>query len=598
MLTPQQLTEAVETLYPALDELNQWITMDMVRRFMARLGRGEDAVLSGTDRWQTEVYQAAGGHLDELKKQLQTFTKQTDADIASIFEDAAVKAWAADCAVYAAAGREVKPLALSDRTMKILEDAYTRTQGEAHNFTRSTASASQKRLFKVLDESYFKVITGAQSYSAAVQEGVDELVKHQTRVVYPTGHTDTLETAVLRAVRTGVSQATGNMSLQSMIDHDWDLIRVSAHRGARYGDGGQNPGNHYWWQGKLYSRTGRTPGYPLFIPSTGFGTGEGLGGYNCRHSFGPGDPNHNPYEHFDEEENRRVYDLTQKQRAKEARIRREKLEVAGYREAARNAPDGELRAALEKKALGAENRVKKHSQQYEQFCRDNDLKPLNDRLYVARRSQAAAPKAARMQATTPQAVFSSMRGSGGDAGEPGKVVHHYLGKVDLADTGQIEALKNMFCEKYASSPVENMMVITKDGEVHFMTDNNPKGVDCSYLGDKLKESYNIHTHPPDSTQFTFSTDVDMPNFFEDGSAVMEAVDYKYRYRFERTEALANLTFEQWDEVRSDVKERALQYMAERGMGFEDVEENELHVIIEETCKQLGISGYSRWEEHK
>lgn len=395
MLTPQQLTEAVETLYPALDELNQWITMDMVRRFMARLGRGEDAVLSGTDRWQTEVYQAAGGHLEDLKKQLQTFTKQTDAEIASIFEDAAVKAWAADCAVYAAAGREVKPLALSDRTVKILEDAYTRTQGEAHNFTRSTASASQKRLFKVLDESYFKVITGAQSYSAAVQEGVDELVKHQTRVIYPTGHTDTLETAVLRAVRTGVSQATGNMSLQSMIDHDWDLIRVSEHLGARYGDGGQNPGNHYWWQGKLYSRTGRTPGYPLFIPSTGFGTGEGLGGYNCRHSFGPGDPNHNPYEHFDEEENRRVYDLTQKQRAKEARIRREKLEVAGYREAARNAPDGELRAALEEKALRAENRVKKHTRQYEQFCRDNDLKPLNDRLYVARRSQAAAPKAAR-----------------------------------------------------------------------------------------------------------------------------------------------------------------------------------------------------------
>ena len=301
MLTPQQLTEAVETLYPALDELNQWITMDMVRRFMARLGRGEDAVLSGTDRWQTEVYQAAGGHLEDLKKQLQTFTKQTDAEIASIFEDAAVKAWAADCTVYAAAGREVKPLALSDRTVAILQDAYTRTQGEAHNFTRSTASASQKRLFKVLDESYFKVITGAQSYTAAVQEGVDELVKHQTRVVYPTGHTDSLETAVLRAVRTGVSQATGNMSLQSMIDHDWDLIRVSEHLGARYGDGGQNPGNHYWWQGKLYSRTGRTPGYPLFIPSTGFGTGEGLGGYNCRHSFGPGDPNHNPYEHFDEE---------------------------------------------------------------------------------------------------------------------------------------------------------------------------------------------------------------------------------------------------------------------------------------------------------
>ena len=241
MLTPQQITELAETLYPALDDLNRWITLDMIQRFMARLGRGEDAVLSGTDRWQAEVYQAAGGHLEELQKKLKLFTKQSDAEIAAIFEDAAVKAWAADCAVYAAAGHDVQPLALSSRMVRILQDAYTRTQGEAHNFTRTTASASQKRLFKVLDETHFKVVTGAQSYTAAVQEAVDDLVQHQTHVVYPTGHRDTIETAVLRAVRTGISQATGNMTMQGMIDHDWDIIRASAHRGARYGDGGQTP---------------------------------------------------------------------------------------------------------------------------------------------------------------------------------------------------------------------------------------------------------------------------------------------------------------------------------------------------------------------
>lgn len=92
MLTPQQITELAETLYPALDDLNRWITLDMIQRFMARLGRGEDAVLSGTDQWQAEVYQAAGGHLEELQKKLKLFTKQSDAEIAAIFEDAAVKA--------------------------------------------------------------------------------------------------------------------------------------------------------------------------------------------------------------------------------------------------------------------------------------------------------------------------------------------------------------------------------------------------------------------------------------------------------------------------------------------------------------------------
>ena len=227
-----------------------------------------------------------------------------------------------------------------------------------------------------------------------------------------------------------------------------------------------------------------------------------------------------------------------------------------------------------------------------------DINKMRRIDYAARKDAINAQKRAAYAARKAETTLHSQRGSGGSSGQNGETVHRFLGKVDLNDAQQVEALKDSFCRNYASSKVENMMVITKDGEVHFMTDNNPKGVDCSYLGDKLKGSYNIHTHPPDSTQFTFSTDVDMPNFFEDGSAVMEAVDYKYRYRFERTEALANLTFEQWDKVRSDVKERALQYMAERGMGVDDIEENELHVIIEETCKQLGVTGYSRWEVHK
>ena len=54
------------------------------------------------------------------------------------------------------------------------------------------------------------------------------------------------------------------------------------------------------------------------------------------------------------------------------------------------------------------------------------------------------------------------------------------------------------------------MVITRNGEVYYMTDNNPRGVDCSYLDGKLKDSYNIHTHPPDTTQYSFSLDADIP----------------------------------------------------------------------------------------
>ena len=184
-----------------------------------------------------------------------------------------------------------------------------------------------------------------------------------------------------------------------------------------------------------------------------------------------------------------------------------------------------------------------------------------------------------------------LRAEGAALGTEGGTVHLDLGTLEPDDWASLDALTQLFCENYASSPVENMLVVTKDGHVYFMTDNKPAGVDCSYLGDRLRGSYNIHTHPPDQTQFSFSTDVDLPAFFEDGSAVMEAVDYKYRYRFERPEGV---TFEDWDAVRYQVWLERNALCAEYNIELNAYEENVQHLIVEETCRRLGIQSYRRW----
>lgn len=394
MLTPQQLVEIVDTLHPQLDSLTAWITKDLISRLMARLGRGEAFLLTGTDQWQLDVYKSAGGHLEALQQEIQRFTKKAEPEIKAIFEDAAIKSWEADDVFYVAHGFESTPLLQSEGMMRILVDTYQRTNGEIKNFTRTTAKASQERLIKVLDAAHFKVITGAQSYTQAVKEAVNDIVSEQAKVYYPTGHVDTIETAVLRAVRTGVAQASGNMSLQGMIERDWDLIRVSAHIGARYGDGGENPSNHFWWQGKLYSRTGKSEKYPDFEDCTGYGTGEGLCGWNCRHSYGPGDPEHNPYTDFDSEENKRVYDLSQKQRSAEARIRRAKLKVLGLHQAMDNVTDEAAKATLRDEYAKAAVKLQKYNSQYNSFCENNGLRKLSDRISIAKWTRSEAAKAA------------------------------------------------------------------------------------------------------------------------------------------------------------------------------------------------------------
>lgn len=400
MLTPQELLEIVDTLHPQLDTLNQWITADLINRLMARLGRGEEFLLTGTDQWQLEVYKSAGGHYEALEREIKRFTKKTDAEVKAIFEDAGIRAWAADDAFYVAHGLESVPLAQSEYMIRLLTDTYQRTNGEIHNFTRTTAKASQQQLINVLDTAHFKVMSGAQSYTQAVKDAVNDIISNQAKVHYPTGHVDTIETAVLRAVRTGVGQASGNMAMQGMIERDWDLIRTSAHIGARYGDGGENPSNHFWWQGKLFSRTGKTPGYLLFEEATGYGTGEGLCGWNCRHSFGPGDPDHNPYADFDAEENKKVYDLSQQQRKAEARIRQQKLKVLGLREAVDAAEDTAVKATLQDEYNKAALKLQRYNQAYNSFCEDNNLHKLNDRITVAKwtRSEAAKATAAARKA--------------------------------------------------------------------------------------------------------------------------------------------------------------------------------------------------------
>lgn len=395
MLTPKELSEVADTMHPVLDELNTWITNDMIGRLIKRFNKYGKYMLTGTDEWQSQVYKDAGGHYEALLQKMQEMSGKTEAEVKAIFEDIGLRAWSSDDAFYVGQGLESISLIGSERIMNILSDTYRRTNGEIKNFTRSTALASQQRYIKAMDAAHIRVMSGAQSYTAAVRDVVNELAEKQTTVKYPSGHVDTIETAVFRAIRTGTAQASGNMTLQGMIEHDWDLIRVSAHLGARYGDGGENPGNHFWWQGKLYSRTGRTPGYLLFEEATGYGTGEGLCGWNCRHSFGPGSPNFNPYKEYDAEENKKAYELSQRQRKLERTIRADKLKVMGLREAVDNAEDDKLKTMLSEDYEKASARLSMHNAEYNHLCESNGLKRLSERISIAKWNRSEAMKAVR-----------------------------------------------------------------------------------------------------------------------------------------------------------------------------------------------------------
>lgn len=395
MLNPDYLKRVAEGSENIASSLHSYILNRIIEAIMIRLGRGEKYILTSSDRWRIQILQDAGYLLQDITQEIARYTKLQREEVAAAMEEAGVKAMAYDKAVYEAAGITTEALEQSPALVRILQRDYEATMGEWSNMTRTTAEAAQSLFISECDNAYHKVISGAVSYTQAVREAVDTVAQNGVIVQYPTGHRDTIETATARAVRTGISQASGDISMQRMKEQEWDIILVSAHIGARTGDGGANPGNHLWWQGQFYSRTGQDKRFPPFS-LTGYGTGEGLGGWNCRHSFGPGDGVNNPYKDIETEDNVRLEKLEQRQRALERRIRKIKQMVMGLQTAVDTCKDDTLRMELQEELDQKSYLLQRQNRAYNDFCQSNGLRPLADRLRIAKwgREQAARARGA------------------------------------------------------------------------------------------------------------------------------------------------------------------------------------------------------------
>ena len=393
MLDPHYLQQIADGAENIASQLHEYIIRQIVDRMMIRIGRGDDYLLTSSDAWRIQVLQDSGYLLQDITAELTKYTKRQEKEIKAAMEEAGVKALEYDDKIYRAAGLSPMPLTQSPALIRLMERNYNATLGEWRNMTRSTAEAAQRLFLNECDFAYNKVMIGATSYSQAVREAVETVASGGVYVDYPSGHRDTIEVATARAVRTGIAQAAGDISIKRMEEMDWDIILVSAHIGARTGDGGQNPGNHLWWQGQFYSRTGRDKRFPNFYERTRYGTGVGLSGYNCRHSFGSGDGVNNPYADIQTADNVRMEKLDQRQRTLERRVRKTKREVMGLQEAVEKcqneAAKFELQQTLDRKSylLSRQNKA------YNEFCKENSLRPLSERLQIARWNREQAAKA-------------------------------------------------------------------------------------------------------------------------------------------------------------------------------------------------------------
>lgn len=230
MLEPSYLLRISEGAEDIAEQLHIDIMRRMVRRIMERLGRGDDYILTATDKWHIENLQQAGYLLEDIQRDIAKATKLQEQEILEAMEDAGVKALSYDDKIYQSVGLSPVPLTQSPELIRLMQRNYEATLGEWSNFTRTMAKQTQSLFLSELDRAYNLVSTGALSYTQAVSEVIDNVASEGVVVEYESGRTDTLETATLRAVRTGISQAAAQIQIARMDEMGIDLVVTSSHQ--------------------------------------------------------------------------------------------------------------------------------------------------------------------------------------------------------------------------------------------------------------------------------------------------------------------------------------------------------------------------------
>ena len=386
---PESLDALPEELAELFRGLEDALLVDICSRLKAADGFNEATVQD------IKALRSHGISIDEIKKEINKTTGISEKKLDELLSDVVKRNQQYYTDLIDLAG-VTKPDVLVD--METIDAIKRQTLDEMRNITRTmafvldggrTVLEPHKAFTWVCDSAMLKVQSGAISYNQAIEEAVKQLADSGIRTVdYESGIRNQVDTAIRRAVMTGVNALNQKYAEQSADYLETDLVEVSAHIGARNTGSGME--NHESWQGGVY-RWAEKPGdskgeYKDFVATTGYGHGAGLGGWNCRHTFYPfvEGVSETTYSQSDLDamkgENRKFvfdgkeydgYTSTQQQRSIERQIRKQKRLRDAYKAA--GLKDDETAANIKLRRLNAK---------YKAFSKRAGLPEQRERMKV------------------------------------------------------------------------------------------------------------------------------------------------------------------------------------------------------------------------
>lgn len=379
MLTPSEIERIPKEFEKLLTDAEFRIMEDIIRRIQIN---GE---ITRTTDWQINRMIQLGQSRKTIDEILKRTLKLTTNELNKLYNQVIEDGYARDEKLYKALGTEFIPYKDNLPLQQVVDAVKEQTKQEFKNITQSLGFAKKvndkieftplaDEYQRILDNAMTDISTGAFDYNTVINRTIKELTNSGLRTVdYASGWSNRVEVAARRAVMTGVTQVTAKINDMNAEALKTDYFEVSWHATARP--------SHQVWQGRVYSRK------ELEIVC-GLGTGPGLCGWNCYHTYYPFIPGISKRTYTDEQldamnakesipkeykgKQYTSYEATQRQRKLETLMRKQRQEIKLL----------EKGGASENDIINAKSRYRSTMAQYADFSKQMVLPQEMQRVYA------------------------------------------------------------------------------------------------------------------------------------------------------------------------------------------------------------------------
>lgn len=275
-MTPEQKARIPLQIEKKFYDLQDRIFADVVRR-IKKTGQ-----ITSTADYQIQKLRILGSSTEFIEQEIKRLLGATDPEMWELYDKVANWEYVRYKDAYEQINSNFVPLEDNEMVQGWSQAITKQANDELKNITRSlgmSVSIGGGRVAftplaeyyqKYLDRACLDIVTGAFDYNTVLRRVVKEMTASGIRSVdYASGWNNRVPVAARRAVMTGVSQLSAQINEMVAKDLKTDKYEVTWHSGHR---------PSHWWGGDIYTMDELRSICHL-------GEGDGLCGWNCRHSY-------------------------------------------------------------------------------------------------------------------------------------------------------------------------------------------------------------------------------------------------------------------------------------------------------------------------